>query len=158
VTINEDTGEDVTCPLCRAEEWWGCGHLVAAFDRSFGECSGGELYGRENEIQEILERAFLPHLKASTSPRLVDDDVMQLWETAKLQLSEEEEYLDFDGYVVQRLLIEALRNAGAVEPEGTLIDPGGPGMTSLVALLFAENPGICLNDAKAWVRLRLGVS
>ena len=46
MTINEDTGEEISCNICGATEYWDCGHLVASLDRSFCECQGGELYDR----------------------------------------------------------------------------------------------------------------
>lgn len=140
MTINEDTGEDVTCPLCKAPEYWECGHLVAGLDRSFCECFGGALFDREPEFRETVEEFFRAHLKAGTSPSIPSGELSELWETVSLQAFEEGESLDLDGFVFQRVLIEVLEDAGGFELEGSLIDSGGPGMTSSVSLLFAERP------------------
>jgi hypothetical protein len=156
--IYENTGEDVTCLLCETPEFWECGHLVAGLDRHFCECVGGELFDREHEFKEIIERGFLPSLKAGTSPTLSSCELTELWETASLQSFENEEYIDFDGYVFQCVLTKALRDAGAIEPEGAVTDPGGPGMTSSVTLLFAEKPQNCMKEALVSFRAELDVN
>ncbi|WP_213544983.1 hypothetical protein [Vannielia litorea] len=42
--------------------------------------------------------------------------------------------------VFYRLLIDRLQAAGALDRPGPMVDPGGPGMTSSVSLLFTERP------------------
>ena len=161
MTINEDTGEDVTCPLCQSPEYWECGHLVASLDRTFCECDGGELFDREHEFREVVEMAFRAHFKAgSTSSNLPSGALRELWETLSPQSFEEAvegDGLELDGFVFQRVLIEALEDAGVIEPKGQLCDPGGPGMTSSVSLLFAKRPQDCIKKALALLRLQLAV-
>ncbi len=139
--IDEETGEDVVCSICRAAEYWECGHLVASFDRSFGECHGGAIYEREYQFSSLIESAFLSHLQNGSEPRFKYDARPELWKEAKdsYQPSELDD-IYLDGYIFQRFLIELLENAGAFEPAGSLINPGGPGMTSSISLLFAKDP------------------
>jgi hypothetical protein len=156
MTINEDTGEDVLCPICESPEFGECGHLVADFDRTYCECNGGEIFERQNEFIAIVEQAFLPHLQAGTSPALSSPELEELWNTAELHSLEDEPYVALDGYVFQHVLIETLLESGAIEPEGSVIDPGGPGMTSAVSLLFSENPDDCIEKAMDSIRANLG--
>jgi hypothetical protein len=157
MTINEDTGEDVVCPVCKALEYWECGHLVAGFDRSFCECFGGEFFDQQHTFRGIIEKSFLSHHTAGSSPSFSSRDLKALWETARLNASDGEVEIALDSFVFQRVLIEALSEAGAIEPEGSLIMPGGPGMTSSVSLLFSESPQACIETAKASLQRNLGL-
>lgn len=140
MTIDEDTGEDVVCPICGAAEYWDCGHLVGSFDRSFCECQGGAIYDRQGEFSSIIEGVFLSHLQNGSEPGLKYDAFPELWAAAKSNYEPDDDYVDLDGDILQRLLIEVLEHAGAYEEPGSLMDPGGPGMTSSMSLLFAEYP------------------
>lgn len=147
MTFNEDTGEDAVCHICGAQQYSECGHLVADFDRTFLELLGGELFDRDDEFKSLIEEVFIPHVKAGTIPPLHEPDLIELWASCTLEVFDDAEWLELDGHVFQRVLIEALKGAGAIEPEGSLIDPGGPGMTSSVTLLFSEGPKTCIKDA-----------
>jgi len=140
MTINADTGEDVVCPICNAAEYWDCGHLVASLDRSFGECQGGALFDRQTECSSLVEDAFLPHLQKGTEPSLGYSSLVELWEAAKGDFTSGDEDVCLDGDIWQRVLIEYLEDAGAVDLPEPLMDPGAPGMTSSMSLLFAETP------------------
>ena len=141
MTINDDTGEDVVCPVCEASELWDCGHLVASFDRSFCECQGGLFYEHMHQFCSLIEGAFLVHLRNGSEPSLNYDALPELWDEAKNNFEPgDEDYVDLDGDILQRFLIELLEEAGAFEAAGSLMDPGGPGMTSSMSLLFSDNP------------------
>ncbi len=147
MTIDEDTGEEVVCPICGAAEYWDCGHLVAEFDRTFCECLGGKIHNREGEFSSTIEAVFLSHLQNGSEPDFKYQELSELWEEAKKTHEPGEDYADLDGYILQRLMIELLEEAGAIEPPGYLMDPGGPGMTSSMSLLFAENPSLVVEQA-----------
>jgi hypothetical protein len=148
MTIDEDTGEEVVCPICTAAEYWDCGHLVGSFDRSFCECQGGAIYNRVGRFSSIIETAFLSHLRRGSEPDLKFCDAFpELWDAARNNYEPGEEYLDLDGYIVQRVLIELLEEAGAYEAPGSLMDPGGPGMSSSMSLLFADDPSKVVDQA-----------
>lgn len=140
VTINEDTGEEVVCPICNAADYWACGHLVASLDRSFCECQGGALLDREAELSSRIEDAFLPHLENGSQPSFGYSSLEELWVAAKENFSASDGYVVLDGDIWQRVLIEHLEDAGAFDLPGPLMDPDGPGMTSSMSLLFAEKP------------------
>jgi hypothetical protein len=155
MTIIENTGKKPTCPVCKSSDYWDCGHLVADLDRTFHECQGGELYERIAEFSELVENAFLAHLTEKTVPNLEKWELDQLWETASERFDPDEEYVALDGDVFQRVLIELLEDCGAFElPEG-LIDPGGPGMTSWISLLFAEEPAKAIKLAREKLLIEL---
>ena len=140
MTIHEDTGEEVVCPICDATEYWECGHLVASLDRSFCDCYGGALYDHYGDFSSMIEEALLPQMSEKSSPRFENADLEQIWEHANETFNPEDDYIDLDRYALQRLLISLLEETGACEPPGSLIVPGGPGMTSSMVLLFADEP------------------
>ncbi len=148
MTINEDTGEDVVCPVCDATEFWDCGHLVASFDLSFCECQGGLFYEHMHQFSSLIEGAFLIHLQNGSEPSFNYDALPELWDEAKNTFEPgDEDYVDLDGDILQRFLIELLEEAGAFEAPGSLMDPGGPGMTSSMSLLFSESPSEAIRKA-----------
>ena len=157
MTINEDTGEEVACPICGALEYWDCGHLVASLDRSFCECQGGELYDRMSEFSSILESAFLPHLKQGSAPDIKGLDLEELWKVARQNFDPNYDDVDLDGFIFQRVVIELLREAGAYYLPGSLMDPGGPGMTSSISVLFAEEPARVIEKAICNLNAQLDV-
>jgi len=63
-----------------------------------------------------------------------------LWTGSKDSYDEGENFIDLDGYIFYRIIVDFLLKNGAVEPEGSVVDQSGPGMTSTVSLLYADNP------------------
>jgi hypothetical protein len=108
--LDEDTGSEIECPICYADEYWRCGHLVASFDRTFGEFSGG-----------ALSRCLAEFLAVGDA------------------------FEDSDSYHLA--LIELFQDKGAYLMPGSIIAPGGPGMTSSIKILFAENPLMVVDEA-----------
>ena len=156
MTINEDTGEEVVCPVCDATEFWGCGHLVASFDRSFCECQGGLFYDHMHKFSSLIEGAFQSHLQKGSEPSLNYDALPELWEEAKNNFEPgDEDYVDLDGDILQRFLIELLEEAGAFDAPGSLMDPGGPGMTSSMSLLFSDNPSEVIRKAARQLKIEM---
>ena len=155
MTIIEETGEEPTCPICRSPEYGNCGHLVADLDRSFGECQGGALYEKLAEFSGLVEDAFLSHLIAHTIPKAGRWELGELWEAANENFDPDEDDVVLDSDIFQRVLIELLEDSGAFElPEG-LMDPGGPGMTSSISLLFAEDPAKVIKLAREKLSIKL---
>ena len=158
MTINEDTGEKVVCPVCDAAEFWDCGHLVASFDRNFCECQGGFFYDSMHQFSLLIEGAFLLHLQKSSEPSLNYDALPGLWDEAKNNFEPgDEDYVDLDGDILQRFLSELLEEAGAFEASGSLMDPGGPGMTSSMSLLFSDNPSEVIRKALWQLKIEMKV-
>jgi hypothetical protein len=155
MTIIEETGEGPTCPICESPEYGDCGHLVADLDLSFGECQGGALYEKMAEFSSLIEDAFLLHLNTNTVPNSGKWELGELWEAANENFDPDEEYVALDSDIFQRVLIELLEDSGAFElPEG-LMDTGGPGMTSSISLLFAEEPAKVIKLAKEKLSIEL---
>lgn len=155
MTIIEETGKEPTCPVCGSPDYGDCGHLVADLDRSFCECQGGELYEKMAEFLSLVEGAFLSHLTENTVPNSGKWELDELWEATNESFDPDEEYVGLDGYIFQRVLIELLEDSGAFElPEG-LMDPGGPGMTSSISLLFAEDPAMVIKLAREKLSIEL---
>ena len=146
MTINEDNGELVVCPFCNAAEYWDCGHLVGSFDRSFCECGGGLIYDRFHDITAIIEENFGLHLRTDSTPKFNSHWLSELWLEAKHNfIIEDADYIHIDECILIGFLIEMLEDAGAFSSPGSTIDPGGPGMTSTVSILFSDSPADVIN-------------
>jgi hypothetical protein len=147
MTIDEDTGENVVCPICDAQEYWECGHLVAKFDRTFCECQGGVFYGQMGKFSSLIEGVFLRFLKADDEPVFKSGILEELWDAARLSYVPEEGYVGLDSDILLTFLIELLEDEGAFSPSGSLMDPGGPGMTSSISILFDDKPTDVIESA-----------
>lgn len=148
MTFNEDTGEEVVCLICQASEFWECGHLVGSFDLSFGECAGGEIYERFQEFIVLVEDNFRRHLIAGSDPKLNSHWLMDLWSEAFNNFDPDEiDYVHIDHDIFIGFVVELLEEAGAIIDPGPTIDPGGPGMTSAMSLLFSKTPADVIDKA-----------
>jgi hypothetical protein len=142
---NEDTGEEPKCMFCDSEE--GCDHFVACIDRTFNECSSGALYDRDWEFSSEIKTEFLRLLKSGREKKWDDSSIEDLWGEAKANFDAETEDVILEGIYFYRLLIELLEDAGAIDHPGSIVDEGGPGMSSAYTLLFADNPKSVVDDA-----------
>jgi len=136
---NEDTDEAIQCPHCGSED--DCPHLLAVIDRSFLECSGGYAYDRFDEFRTTVEGSFLKQLQMGTTSSKTwnDEHVRELWIGAMEEYSKTGE-LCIDGYVLFRLIVNLLEEAGGDEHRGPIVDDGGPGFSSAITLFYANNP------------------
>lgn len=150
---DEDTGEAAKCVICGSEEYWECGHLVAEFDLSFNQCNGGSFCNRAEEFAELIESAFIEFIKKGIEPNFgKSNDAQQwceLWKHAKKDFDDVEDYIYIDGDISAQIFIEMLENCGASSLGGMLLEDGGPGMTSVVKLLFEDEPESAVNLALA---------
>ncbi|MGG7643914.1 hypothetical protein ACQ5SP_03780 [Rhodovulum sp. YNF3179] len=140
MTIDEETGRDVVCPICNSPEYWECGHLVASLDRSFLDCYGGALFDRYGEVSSRIEEAFVRRISENRDPVFKNQDLDHIWKYARERFQPEDEDVEIEGYALQRLIVTLLEDAGAHDLPGSLMDPGGPGMTSSMSVLFAHEP------------------
>lgn len=141
----EDSDEEVRCVICGSDE--PCRHIVADIDRTYCEVHHGALYERDDEFRSKIEDDFLRHIKAGTSPTWRREHLNELWKTGKDEYDAEWEHVPLDGLVFYPFVIELLEEAGAIDFPGSIVDPGGPGMTSAVSLLYAEEPTEVVNLA-----------
>ncbi|WP_148043673.1 hypothetical protein [Paracoccus methylarcula] len=155
MTVNPDTGEEPICPLCGAEHYGDCGHLVADIDNTFGECLGGELYDRDGEFYDLINHDFLHHLSSKTSPSLVDFNLQGIWEQAAAEFNDGDEDIFVDRTAFIRMLTDLLEDAGGSRYPGPLEDSEGPGMTSSITLIFASNPKEIINISLQLLKVKL---
>lgn len=80
---DEDTGEPPTCTICGAPENVECGHLLACFDRTFGELGGGALYERDGEFRQIIQKFFWNALVAGADISWSNAEIQTAWTEAK---------------------------------------------------------------------------
>jgi hypothetical protein len=154
MTVDENTGDTPACPICKAERYWDCGHLVANFDMTFGECQNGAIYDRMDEFTDALDRAFLIHLTKGADPYFSDMEIQCAWDSALENFEPEDETANIERGLVLQALASRLIDCGACELEGDFLDEGGPGMSSAVTLLFAENPSEVIEKAlAAWLKI-----
>jgi len=139
--FDEDTGQEPSCIICGATG--DCPHLVACIDITFSDCSGGILYDHIGELRGFLEDAILARIKRKGVSELpCTNTVMDEIFTEAIQ-QYDPEYIDYV-YIDERLflnfLIDALIDSGADEFEAGLVEDGGPGQSSAITLLYAEDP------------------
>lgn len=135
------TGQEPSCIICGAT--WDCLHLVACIDITFSYCNGGILYDHIGELREFLEDAILTRIKSKCVSELrctntVIDEIL----TEAIQ-QYDPEYIDsvyIEEHLFLTFLIDTLIDSGAEEFEGGLVEEGGPGQSSAITLLYAEDP------------------
>ena len=143
--IDENTGEEPRCLLCGSSD--GCEHIVADIDLTFNDCCSGALYNRLFEFRSLIHDRFLAILKERNPPAWQNDNLAELWRRAKEDYDGNDDAFQLDGYLFYSILIGLLIGAGAIEHPGSIVDYGGPGMTSSVSLLFADEPEIVVDQA-----------
>ncbi len=148
---NEDTNEAPRCPICNAEAFWECGHLVADFDITFNECSGGALHDIFDEFVSLLEELVVKKIRNFPLPAF-DTYKYHLDELIELAVDEcdaDEENVDVIGFAFFELIAEVLQDCGAEEYSGPLILDGGPGQSSANRLFFGAMPKEIVTSAFA---------
>lgn len=157
MTINEDTGEEPVCPVCDAADYWSCGHLVASIARSFWECRGGAFQDHESRVSTVTEAAFLSHIQNGSEPQFTGSEAFdELWGEARANYKPGDDDVELDGDIYQRFVIELLESAGAFETHEPLIEEGGPGMSSAMTLLFAEDAPKVVDQALEQLKREIG--
>src|SRR5687768_14691849 len=146
---DEDTGKPATCPHCDATT--GCEHLVAVSDQTFNNCEDGWLSSNFEAFHDVVAAAFRPLLRAEQAAlaRVAwkDPAVAQLWQSAVDWRDQAEGEVVLDSTVHLRLVIELLELAGADQPRGRFVFDSGPGMSSAMTVLYAEDPAVVGKEA-----------
>lgn len=149
----EDEEEDDVpeCVICNAEKYWECGHLVASFDLSFNECRGGSFCNRIREFSNLIEKSFIGFIKNDIKPSFEKSVDTYKWEELFKYCKESYEgdgsSIDLDDDMLKQIYIELLEEAGAFNIG--VIDDGGPRMTSVIELLFEDQPEKTVDKAFA---------
>lgn len=136
--IVEDTDEEPRCVICGSDEE--CAHLVANIDRTFLECYCGVFLDWEHTFRSEIQEVFLKLLRSGKEKKWRHDDLEQMWGQASNNYPAEGDDLMLDGYAFYRFVVELLEGAGAIDHPGSVVDDGGPGMTSSVSLLYSKRP------------------
>ncbi len=133
--------DDPECPFCGATSE--CAHLLAALDETFAEYNGGLLFAWRKEFRDVVAKGFHT-LRAASKPRRVNfklETLQELWDELEHDAGVDDEDLAsyLDEYVLMRLLIDLLEQDEAVETHWR-INEGGPGFSSSIATMYAEDP------------------
>lgn len=139
--IDEGTGQEPSCIFCKSKS--DCSHLVAVIDRSFAGCNGGVLFQNIDNLRSLLTGIITGMVQAAGEfdESLVDYEIAAIFRKAFENHDSaypDDIYID-DGLFLQ-WLVTALIDAGADEPPGYIVEEGGPGQSSALTLLYAENP------------------
>lgn len=155
--IDEDTGEEPTCPYCGSAE--DCPHLLAVLDKNFPECRGGYCYERLSEFSSRIQSAFIGCLDGrSRRPGTAwkNELLQELWDQWPVDLGHSgAEDVAVDSYVLMRLVVDLLECAGGDCHPGSLVDDSGPGFTSSMEIIYAEQPNKVFDAAVQELERRL---
>jgi len=145
---------DPNCPICLecSDLREDCPHFLAEIDRTFGEARGIE--DEDFEIQEMLNTSFsLAPTAAGYSNELLND-VFKSWIGSSVCNADRE----IDELAYYKFLQDLLVRCGAKTGISENNDAGGPGFSSDMDVLYAENTNEVLEMAVAWVKQSLGIS
>lgn len=118
MSIDEDTGEPISCPFCDRVEYWDCPHLVVEFDRNSDQIQMGKALSREKSFDEIISENFIKHIEAGSNPHFEHPDILEIWNWAKEEFHETKPYVSVDGLILERYIMEELQLSGAVCLDG----------------------------------------
>ena len=152
--IDENTGEEPKCVICGSIDE--CSHLLASIDHTFLECDSGALYDQDIEFRLEIEAVFLKNLMSGTKTKWENNELEELWGQAQTDFNNEGKDLMLDGYIFYRFLCGLLENAGAINHPGSIAVYGGPGMSSAITLLYAEQPDRIIAKAMKNLKSTLG--
>jgi hypothetical protein len=144
--IDETIGKEITCPFCEAKT---CRHLLAVVDMSFNEWweETGYAWEHHRQFYDLIEDTFRRSLKSGLRVLpLTNPELAELWNNVltdysgihKTALEEDQPDVALDSSVVNRLIIELMRDAGAIVQDST--DGYAPGFVSSMRVLYAKNP------------------
>ncbi|MGF1531258.1 MAG: hypothetical protein ACFCU4_07845 [Puniceicoccaceae bacterium] len=153
VITDEETGDQVGCIFCGSTD--DCPHLVGIIDLTFAECHGGVLYEGVDSLKKILEDKILTRLKAREKfkAKSASYEVLQMAKAAKSCYDRKDpDDVWIDNYQFIPWIKDILIDSGGEEPMGYLVEEGGPGMSSTVSILYAENPQDVLESAREAVK------
>lgn len=143
----EETEESAPpCPFCGVFDDE-CEHQLAIIDRSFLDFYGGLLWGKWEEIQELIEAA-LRERRAANRPfkpsrfEYLNSLIEMAWASMEADVDKPAgEVVDpeLDQHVFFDFLIEILNSTAGVKPD-TSYEDGAPGYSSVVDSFWSENP------------------
>ncbi len=136
---SEATIEDVCCPTCGSGDE--CPHLLAVIDRTFNEVQGGYCFDRDHEFQDAIEGTFKKTLERGRHKKSVrrDSEIGELWSYAIENYAPGDGEVPIDADCLTGLVIRYLNDAGGEEFQA-VDDPGVPGESSAISLIYARSP------------------
>jgi hypothetical protein len=150
--FDEATGKKIRCPFCAAVT---CTHLLAVVDLSFSEWwETGYASERHHDFYLLIEDRFRQWLECELQvPPVTNPELAELWKgvvkdfsgASKTSPKKDHAEVVLDNPVVNRLIIELLRKAGADYQRAT--EGYAPGYDSSMAVLHARNPAAVLSAA-----------
>ena len=161
--FDEETGKKIRCPFCAAVT---CTHLLAVVDLSFSKWwETGYASERYHDFYLLIEDRFRQWLKGESQvPPVTNPELAELWKgvvkdfsgARKRSPKKDHAEVVLDDPVVNRLIIELLRNADADYQRAT--EGYAPGYDSSMAVLHARNPeavwSAALEELKRLLELR----
>lgn len=156
--IDEDTGEEPTCPYCGSAE--DCPHLLAVLDKTFSTCDGGYCYERFEELTGTVEEAFKDVLRQRGRRRKKqwnDYYLQDLWEKLLAEgiPDDVEDGLVLPARALIELIVDVLEVAGGDRCGGSLVSESGAFCSSAIELLYAEEPEKVFSEAVSMLERRL---
>lgn len=145
--FDEETGGKPTCIFCNSNA--DCEHLVAIIDKTFTNCIGGAVYNHIGNIEELLSEIIVI-IKQTTG--LISEHEIGLHFPPIYQAAVENfdskypDYIYIDTGKYFDWLVAALVDAGAEESPGYFVEEGGPGQSSALSYLYAQNPKVVVES------------
>ena len=145
--IDEETGDKATCIFCNLHD--DCPHLVAIIDKTFTTCNGGALYEHIGKLEAYLTDIILG-IKEATGYINQSELGFHFSEIYQVALRNYDpkypEFVYIDQGIFFVWLNEALIKAGAEESTGYFVEEGGPGQSSALSYLYAQNPKVVVQS------------
>jgi hypothetical protein len=145
--IDEETGDKAACIFCNLHD--DCPHLVAIIDKTFTTCNGGALYEHIGKLETYLTDIILG-IKEATGYINQSELGFHFSEIYQVALRDYDpkypEFVYIDQGIFFEWLNEALIKAGAEESTGYFVEEGGPGQSSALSYLYAQNPKVVVES------------
>ena len=141
--FDEETGDEPSCMFCDDTEE--CSHMLACIDHTFVDCDGGVLYFHLDDFREILSTRVRESLDCKIKSKSVGNKIgKEIYQIIKDSTKEFDPNCPEDVCIDNRRFLDVLVDlfiaAGAEKPPGHIVEEGGPGFSSSLTLLYAENP------------------
>ena len=145
--LNENTGEEIRCPYCRAAGE--CPHLLAVLDMTFNSCTAGYACRRFPDFERMARNTFMELLPngATEEHSWIDGELAELWKYAQEAYSPSDQDAFLDSGIITRLIVNLFNGAGGEEYTNLIDGEGGPGCSSAITLFYAEHPVEVFNAA-----------
>ena len=147
--IDEDSGENIVCPYCKQLE--GCDHILVVLDFTFGEWVTGFAADKRNLFDgEIVSSFGSKMLTRQQDIDWGDYNLNELWREALACYDPKDDEIHLETRPLFDLSEELFEASGVIGLRGVF--EGGPGQSSSLLALYAEDPANCLTTAIGQLR------